>query len=162
MKKKSKALAITLCVALICTLIPVGIFASADEPIINNGFEELKNIAKNEESLKENYKLGSDITFGDEAITPIGDNDHPFTGTFDLVVSLITSIRATAHSMFYSDANGNIQELGHGTAGQVLTSNGATSAPSWESGSGDIQVDGGFANSTYLPEQSVDGGDANG
>ncbi len=30
------------------------------------------------------------------------------------------------------------------------------------SGSGDINVDGGFANSVYLPTQNIDGGDANG
>lgn len=83
MKRKSKVLAISLCAVLICTLIPIGIFASADEPIIINGYQELKNIAKDEESLKGNYKLGSNITFGDEAIIPIGDNDHPFKGTFD-------------------------------------------------------------------------------
>lgn len=37
------------------------------------------------------------------------------------------------YKIFYSDGSGHVQELVHGTANKVLTSNGATSAPSWES-----------------------------
>ncbi len=36
------------------------------------------------------------------------------------------------YKIFYSDGSGHVQELVHGTANKVLTSNGATSAPSWE------------------------------
>ncbi len=36
------------------------------------------------------------------------------------------------HKLFYSDGDGHIQELTNGAADKVLTSNGATSAPSWE------------------------------
>lgn len=36
------------------------------------------------------------------------------------------------YKLFYSDGSGHVQELTHGTADKVLTSNGATSAPSWE------------------------------
>lgn len=43
-----------------------------------------------------------------------------------------TTLTATAHSMLYSDAAGDIQELTHGTSGYILTSNGPTSAPSWQ------------------------------
>ena len=38
--------------------------------------------------------------------------------------------------LFYSDGSGHVQELTNGTSGQYLTSNGATSAPSW----GDLVV----------------------
>lgn len=39
------------------------------------------------------------------------------------------------HKLFYSDGAGAVQELAHGaTVGYVLTSNGASTAPSWEAG----------------------------
>lgn len=38
--------------------------------------------------------------------------------------------------VFYSDGNGDVQELSIGTSGQVLTSNGASSAPSWQTPTG--------------------------
>ena len=88
---------------------------------------------------------------------------NPFTGTFDKIKSLITSLRATANSMFYSDNTGAIKELPLGNAGKVLTSTGDTTAPIWAV-AGEIStsenLDGGFANSTYLTSQSVDGGGA--
>lgn len=37
------------------------------------------------------------------------------------------------HKLFYSDSSGVLQELPHGAAGQVLKSNGTSSAPSWGS-----------------------------
>lgn len=46
---------------------------------------------------------------------------------------LMSNMNGTAHRMFYTDGSGDIQELAHGTSGQVLKSNGATSAPSWQS-----------------------------
>lgn len=42
----------------------------------------------------------------------------------------------TAHRLFYSDGSGDVQELAFGTSGQVLTSNGTTSAPSFQTVSG--------------------------
>lgn len=52
---------------------------------------------------------------------------------------LMTNMNGTAHRLFYTDASGDVTELAHGTSGQVLQSNGATSAPSWASaGSGDM------------------------
>lgn len=44
----------------------------------------------------------------------------------------VTSLTAGNHKMFYSNGSGAIIELSHGSASQVLTSNGTTSAPSWE------------------------------
>jgi hypothetical protein len=49
---------------------------------------------------------------------------------------LMTNMNGTAHRMFYADGSGDITELAHGTSGQVLTSNGATSAPSWQAAAG--------------------------
>lgn len=41
------------------------------------------------------------------------------------------------HKLFYSDGAGAVQELAHGaTSGHVLTSNGASSAPSWQAAAG--------------------------
>lgn len=45
---------------------------------------------------------------------------------------LMTNMNATAHRTFYSNGTGDIAELAHGTSGKYLMSNGATSAPSWE------------------------------
>lgn len=47
-----------------------------------------------------------------------------------------TDIKATANRIFYSDSSGQVTELGLGSSGQVLTSNGATSAPSFAAASG--------------------------
>jgi len=49
-----------------------------------------------------------------------------------------TDHSATAHRLFYSDASGNIQELAHGASTEVLTSNGASAAPSWAAASGGL------------------------
>lgn len=38
------------------------------------------------------------------------------------------------YKLFYSDGSGALQELAHGTSGQVLKSNGAAAAPSWGNG----------------------------
>jgi hypothetical protein len=43
-----------------------------------------------------------------------------------------TALDATAWRTLYSDGSGNITELALGTSGQHLTSNGASSAPTWE------------------------------
>ena len=44
----------------------------------------------------------------------------------------MTTLDATAWRTLYSDASGNITELALGTSGQHLKSNGASSAPTWE------------------------------
>lgn len=50
----------------------------------------------------------------------------------------------TAYRTLYVDGSGDVQELAHGTSGQVLTSNGTSSNPSWQTpsggGGGDITV----------------------
>ena len=52
------------------------------------------------------------------------------------LISTITGLTATAWRTFYSDGSGNVTELALGTSGQVLTSNGAAAAPSWQAGGG--------------------------
>jgi len=52
-----------------------------------------------------------------------------------------TSINGTAWRVFYTDASGDVTELALGTSGDVLTSNGAAAAPSWQAsggGGGDV------------------------
>lgn len=44
------------------------------------------------------------------------------------------------YKTFYSDGSGQIQELVHGVSGQVLTSNGETSTPSWQTISSGGQI----------------------
>lgn len=43
----------------------------------------------------------------------------------------ISELKANPFKLFHTDNGGAIVELTHGAAGQVLTSGGATSAPSW-------------------------------
>ena len=62
------------------------------------------------------------------SITGIGPNDHHnrqhnMTDTSDHA--------ATAHRLFYSNASGNVVELAFGGSGQVLTSQGGATAPTW-------------------------------
>ena len=47
-----------------------------------------------------------------------------------------TSHTAGNHKVFYSDGSGQIQELALGNSGEVLTSNGASAAPSFAAASG--------------------------
>lgn len=65
------------------------------------------------------------------AVSQTHARSHAITSTSDHT--------ATAHRVFYSDASGNITELALGASGTYLKSNGATSAPSFDtppSGSG--------------------------
>ena len=48
----------------------------------------------------------------------------------------LSKITTGNHKLFYSNGSGAIQELALGTSGKVLTSNGASSAPTFESPSG--------------------------
>lgn len=50
----------------------------------------------------------------------------------------ITTLNATAHRTFYSDSLGDIAELAHGASGQVLTSGGIATPPSWQDSSGSL------------------------
>ena len=54
--------------------------------------------------------------------------------------NLTQFVAQTAHRTFYSDASGDVQELAHGTAGFVLTSNGASANPSWQAAAGSLTV----------------------
>lgn len=48
------------------------------------------------------------------------------------MVDLITGLRANTYKVFYSDGNKDVQELALGASGTVLTSNGASAAPSFQ------------------------------
>ena len=48
----------------------------------------------------------------------------------------ITAFEGGNHKIFYTDGSGVITELAHGTNNYVLTSNGTTSAPSWQEAAG--------------------------
>ena len=55
------------------------------------------------------------------------ENDHSRKHN----ITSVSDHSASAWKMFYSDSNGNIQEMGLGTSGQVLKSNG-NAAPTWQ------------------------------
>ena len=72
--------------------------------------------------------------------TPAGAGDM-LIATYDpTAVSsdafLTSNMNATADRLFYSDSSGDVQEITLGTSSQVLTSTGATSAPSFQAAAG--------------------------
>ena len=88
-------------------------------------------------------------------VEKIGGNDALFDGDFssngimrrtgagayttDLTLDAITFIDGGNHKIFFTNGSGTIVELTHGGSGTVLQSNGATSAPTWETtGAGDV------------------------
>jgi len=85
---------------------------------------------------------------GTQTASTISDFDTEVSNNIDVAAN--TSARHTRshamtsvsdhsagnYKMFYSDGAGAVQELSHGTSGQVLTSNGITSAPSWQDATG--------------------------
>ena len=48
----------------------------------------------------------------------------------------VTDLTGTAYRLLYTDSAGAVQELAHGTATYVLTSNGASADPTWEVAAG--------------------------
>jgi len=50
--------------------------------------------------------------------------------------NLTEFVDQTAWRVFYSDGSGDVKELALGSAGKVLTTNGASSAPTWEAAGG--------------------------
>lgn len=52
--------------------------------------------------------------------------------------NLTSFVDQTAWRIFYSNTNGDVTELALGTSGQYLKSNGASSAPSWDTPSGSM------------------------
>lgn len=48
----------------------------------------------------------------------------------------ITELAGTAYRLLYIDSAGDIQELVHGTANYVLTSNGPSADPTWQAAAG--------------------------
>jgi len=76
--------------------------------------------------------VGGAVAWGGYAhadLSGIGADDHHNQ------LHAMTSVAdhsATAYRLFYSDVNGEVQELAHGTSGQVLTANGLSADPSWE------------------------------
>ncbi len=69
---------------------------------------------------------------GNHTHTQLHDRSHAITSTSDHT--------AGNHKVFYSDGSGQIQELALGNSGEVLTSNGATSAPSFAAASGGVSA----------------------
>jgi hypothetical protein len=70
------------------------------------------------------------VAIGDHTHTQLHDRSHAITSTSDHT--------AGTHKVFYSNGSGEIVELPLGSSGQVLTSNGTSSAPSFATASGGI------------------------
>lgn len=66
--------------------------------------------------------------------TDVVNDTHVDWGTGANQVSIV-DVPATAWRLFYSNGSGVITELGFGTLGEVLKSNGAAAAPTWQTDS---------------------------
>lgn len=79
-------------------------------------------------SESNNICIGTNVTgtVGESNTTRIG------TGTTKCVVSGITGVTVSGSSPVGVDTNGQLSSLGFGTSGQVLTSNGAATSPTWQ------------------------------
>lgn len=64
------------------------------------------------------------IAWGDHTHSQLHNRSHAMTSTNDHT--------ATAWRLFYSNGSGDVTEMGLGTSGEVLKSNGASSAPTWQ------------------------------
>jgi len=78
-------------------------------------------IASSIDETKLDVSVNASLDLADTAVQP---NDP------------ITDLNATAHRLFYSDVSGNITELAFGTSGLFLKSQGATTAPTWDTPAG--------------------------
>lgn len=83
-----------------------------------------------------------------DSTTPVPFEVDPVTGRLKTDSSgagysnLTQFVDQTAWRIFYSDANGNVQELAIGASGTVLTSQGATSVPTWSASSAGVDTSG--------------------
>jgi hypothetical protein len=101
-----------------------------------NGFQFFgPDAATNAATTRTNLGLGNSATLdtgttagtvatGDHTHTQLHDRSHAITSTSDHT--------AGNHKVFYSNGSGEVVELALGDSGKVLQSNGATSAPTWE------------------------------
>ena len=78
-------------------------------------------IASSIDETKLDVSVNASLDLADTAVQP---NDP------------ITDLNATAHRLFYSDVSGNITELAFGTSWLFLKSQGATTAPTWDTPAG--------------------------
>ena len=82
------------------------------------------------------YTLKRKTTEGEETLHPttnwgqIENKPSTFTPTGH-EHDIIDDVKASAHKLFYSDSNGNIQQLNLGNEGQVLKSAGSLNSPYW-------------------------------
>ena len=83
------------------------------------------------------------VSDGDYGSVTVGGSGTTITIDSGAVTNLmlagsiaLSKITTGNHKLFYSNGSGAIQELALGTSGKVLTSNGASSAPTFESPSG--------------------------
>lgn len=78
------------------------------------------------------------IAWGDHTHAQLHNRSHAMTSTSDHT--------ATAWRMFYSNASGQVTEIGLGTSGQVLKSNGSSASPTWQTDNNTGNITGTGAN----------------
>jgi|GEM_PF-5994838 len=98
MKRRKIVLAVTLVVALLITIIPIGLMATAEGEISIASYEDLQKIGTDMAyPLSGTYKLTGNITVGesDADFIPIGTEESPFTGSFDGQKYSISGLKIT-------------------------------------------------------------------
>lgn len=85
-------------------------------------------------------KIGSDEFLEDGDFSANGIMRRTAAGTYttDLTLDATTYIDGGNWKTFYTNGTGVLVELALGASGEVLTANGATSAPSWQTAAGNV------------------------
>lgn len=117
------------------------------------------------------YATGDILYYNGSVITrlPIGTNAHVLTVSSGLPVwaaptggggggytNLTEFVDQTAWRLFYSNADGDVVELGFGTSGQYLKSQGATTAPTWDTPVGGVSSVNTFTGDVVLDADDID------
>ena len=89
-----------------------------------------------------------------------GDHTHADLHTRSHAITSTSDHTAGNHKVFYSDGSGQIQELALGNSGEVLTSNGASAAPSFAAASGGIGGSTGSTDNSLLRSDGTGGATA--
>lgn len=99
----------------------------------------------------ENLDANGDVGTGAAQVAQ-GSHTHGLLHTRSHAMTGVSDHSCTAYRTFYGNASGEVKELIHGSSGQVLTSNGASAAPSWQAAGG-----GGATGAVYCVSDGVGG-----
>ena len=130
-----------------------------DNPFIITTSIQLQSITTDARYLKYSYKLGCDIDMSNTNFSPIGDDNHPFTGSFDGNNYTIKNLKFNEDEQFqYTGLFGTIRNA---TIKNVKLKNANINFAYSDryNGSGGVLV--GTANASIIDNIYIDGGNLN-